>query len=215
MKKTILGLTLILALLFSSVAGLLLIVSVSANPYLWGEFPWEPITAPPTINVDSPIRNQNYLSPEIWLNFTITKPDAWFKLTEQVAGNSILIFGNITSVYYIIDNGEGQIVPMKDITYIHSHNPQQTLNFSINLTLENGVHDVLVGLEADSHYQFMDSYLGLSHSSIKVNASSEIIRFAVVGDQESFPAALAVGASGASIAGVAVCLLYYHKKRNR
>lgn len=205
----------------------------AANPIgLYFEFPTEPIMTPPAIVVYSPVQNQNYGSNDVWLNFTIIKPEAWIKLPQEYGGDDAngnplyVIFGNITSVYYIIDSGEPQNISVHDLSYVAEAFPKRTLNFSTNLTLPNGAHDVVVGLKADSYYEITNVYTAenatdtipagskfpiAAFSTVVVNGSSEIIRFAV-GEQEPFPTALIMGASGVTITIVAVCLFYYHKK---
>ncbi len=61
-------------------AGATFLNSVAANPVAYMNFPSEnePIMIPPTIVVHSPVQNSTFYSPEVWLNFTITKPIEWF-----------------------------------------------------------------------------------------------------------------------------------------
>lgn len=219
LKKVVPGVSLVVVFLLSAVLETLMVSFALANPFLFDEFPTEPVTTPPAIVVHSPIPNENYNSNEVWLNFTIIKPDAWFKFTNQSAQANYLTFGNITSVYFIVDNGELQNIPMKDITYFNDVFPNKTLEFSTRVSLIKGTHDVAVGLEADSYYDNESiSYNETTYmyplflSSVVVNGSSEVVSFTVL--QEPYPATLAVAAFGGSITGIAVFLLYYRKKRS-
>jgi len=232
-KRTVTGLSCIVTLLLSAVTGNLMINLVAAIPIgLYLEFPTEPITTPPQIDVYSPVQNQNYDSNNIWLNFTIIKPDTWFKLPEKYGGSDekgnplYVIFGNITSVYYEIDGGEPQNIPVHDLSYVAEAFPKRTLNFSTNLTLPKGIHSIKVCLKADSYYLITEVYtpenatdtrpsgtvIPSALSTVVLNGSSEIIRFAIE-EPEPFPVVPVAAASGASVAVVGVGLLVYFKKR--
>jgi hypothetical protein len=178
--------------------------------------------------MQSPVPNQNYDSTDVWLNFTIIKPEGWTTLPKanftnnpaadgywgyDANGNPLyVISGNVTSVCYVVDGGERQNTSVHDLSYFVDAFPTRTLNFSTKLMLPKGAHSVVVSLEADSYYLLMGRNWSVSYSSIKVNASSEMVNFTVL--QEPFPTALAMVASGVSITGVAVCVFYYRKKRN-
>ena len=230
MKKT--AVAFITALLLSAMAGIQLANLVAATPVgLYFEFPTEPIRMPPAIVVHSPVPNQNYDSSKVLLNFTIIKPETWIKLPEEYGGvdeqgNPLyVIFGNITSVYYVIDGGEPQNISVHDLSYVAEAFPKRTLNFSISLTLGKGIHSVEVGLDADSYYLITEVYttenatdtkpsgtvIPTGLSTIVLNGSSGIIRFAAEAS-EPFPTALVIAASGASIAIIGVGLLVYFRK---
>ena len=79
MKKTALTITLILAFLFSAMAWAVPVKMAVANPTWGADFPREPDTTPPTIILHSPLQNKSFNSTNIPLNFTVAKPEAWFK----------------------------------------------------------------------------------------------------------------------------------------
>ena len=111
----------------------------------------------------SPLQNQNYDSSEVLLSFTIIKPDAWFTLpynwgTDYEGNPLYVMFGNITSLHYVVENGERQNIPIHDISFVTDAFPNRTLTFSTNLTFAKGAHSVKVGLEADSYYSIYDVY---------------------------------------------------------
>ena len=231
MKKPNTGVFFIAALLLSAVAVAQLTNLAATIPVgLYFEFPTEPIRTPPAIVVHSPVPNQNYDSSEVLLNFTIIKPESWIKLPEEYGGvdeqgNPLyVIFGNITSVYYIIDSGEPQNIPVHDLSYVAEAFPKRTLNFSISLTLGKGIHSVEVGLDADSYYLITEVYttenatdtnppgtvIPTGLSTIVLNGSSGIIRFAVEAP-ESFPTVPVAFASGVVV--ISMASIVYLKKR--
>jgi hypothetical protein len=219
MNKTAFVSAIIVVFLLSGALETLIVSFALANPFLFDEFPTEPVTTPPAIVVHSPIQNENYDSNEVWLNFTIIKPDTWFKFTNQAAQANYLTFGNITSVYFILDNGELQNIPMKDITYFNDVFPNKTLEFSTRVSLMEGAHDLMVGLEADSYYYNESvSYNETTYkyplflSSVVVNGSSEIVSFTVL--QEPSPATIVFVAS-VGIALAVIGLFIYFKKNKR
>ena len=117
-------------------------------------YPRAPITTPPAIVVNSPVQNETIDSPHMWLNFTVIKPDAWFPSDVSDAFNYGEIFGNVTSVYYVVDGGGRQNIPVHDLNTLFSNAEFQprTLSFSTTLNLTAGTHSVYVGVEADSYY---------------------------------------------------------------
>ena len=215
-KRKVLGLSFILGLVLSAVAGALMINSAVANPIISLEFPTEPITTPPTIVVHAPVQNQNYDSNDVWLNFTIIKPETWIRLPEKYGGvdekgNPVyVILGNVTSVYYVLD-GEGRNVSVRDQSYFADAFPNRDLNFSTKLTLTKGAHNIVVGLEADSYYYDETNYQYPFLSSVVVNGSSEIVNFTVL--QEPFPTVPVAAATVASVAVAGVGLLVYFRER--
>lgn len=216
LKRTTLTKALALALLFSAVAGAIFVNLVTANPAPLFAFPTEPITTLPTVVVHSPVQNQNYNSTNVWLNFTIVKPESWFAIdVAHHADHSPLTetFVNITSIYFTVDGGERQNIPVNDIDSLFDTAPILNLNFSTMLPLAAGTHGVKVGLEADSHYVVRYVYnFSEALSSVRLYAESDAVNFTVV---ESFPTARIVTASVATVAVVGAGLLVYFKKRKR
>jgi hypothetical protein len=217
-KRKTLALTLILALLFSAVAGTLFVNLGTADPIWSADFPREPDKTPPAIILRSPFQNQTFNSTNIPLNFTVAKPETWFK--ESSNHELTWILGNITSVSYEVDGGEKQSLPVHDTsTYITAFTLPRTLNFSLSLTLPEGTHNITVGVEAESYY-VPPGYLTGPPFSVTVHEESELVSFTVVQPEhvqpepetEPFPVVpLAVSVS--TIALVCVGLLVYFKKR--
>jgi hypothetical protein len=220
MKRTALALSLILALLFSAVTGAVFIDLATANPAPLFAFPTEPVTTLPTIVVHSPVQNQTYSSTDVWLNFSIVKPETWFAIdVAHHADHSPLTetFVNITSVYYVVDGVERQNIPVHDIDSLFDTPPTLTLNFSTVLPLTVGAHTVKVSLQADSYYVVRYD-LSDPFSSVELYADSNPVNFTaelvIIAKPEPFPTIpFVVAASGASVAIVGVGLLVYFKKR--
>ena len=205
----------VLALLFSTVSGVAFINRVTANPAPLFAFPTKPKTTLPTIVVHSPVQNQNYNVTNVWLNFTIVKPRSWFAINvAHHADHSPLseTFVNITSIYFTVDGGKRQNIPMHDIDSLFDADPIFELNFSTMLPLAGGAHSVKVGLEANSYYVVNYVYdFSEALSSVKLHAESNTVKFTIA---DSFPTALIVTAS-ATFALLGAGLLTYFKKRKR
>jgi hypothetical protein len=163
MKRKALALTLILALSVSTVA--LQFFSVTSANFIGALIlPNEPNTTPLTIVVHSPVQNETCNSTEVWLNFTIIKPKGFF--------------GNVTSVWYTVDGGESQNIEVHDRFVNDSDSiflPIKELNFSSNLKLTAGAHNVKVSLEAQSFYIDYVDRQGWIFPSVLVHAESETV----------------------------------------
>jgi hypothetical protein len=186
-----------------------------ANPSPELDFPREPVRETPKIIVNSPVQKQDYNSTTIWLNFTIIKPQAWIQRSgfygaSDGKGNKIYdILGNITCVYYLVD-GKRQNISVLDAPSLYDYNPKPlTLNFSINLNLVKGAHNVQVGFEADSYYINMADRWNGYITSIKVNGSSDPINFSIL--KGPFPDTFAVFVALTVI--VVVGIFYNFRKR--
>jgi hypothetical protein len=135
---------------------------VMANPVWTQYFPIEPVKTQPKIEFQSPIQSEIYSSQEIWLNFTITKPDSWYLYTEDVTdeqGNpSYFNLVNITSVGYTVDGKENIKLPISDVARFYESFPNTRLNYSVRLSLSEGTHSVRVWYKADSFYPQTDYY---------------------------------------------------------
>ena len=179
MKKEVYGLAFVLLLLFSAIAGTCFVSLASANPIWLNDAPEEPITTPPSFHVYSPFQNETHTSTQVLLNFTISKPEAWFRTTSSVPGYSYAVFGNVTSVYYTVDGGERQNIPMHDLDdFYFNENPPRALSFSTSLDLTGGVHSVVIGVEAVTYY-VSDTYSSHPFSSVVVQAHSAPVNFTV------------------------------------
>jgi hypothetical protein len=173
LKKTELGLSLILILTLLLSYAVVFVDLATANPAPLFPFPQDPVTTPPSIFVYSPVQNETYNSTQVTLNFTVIKPDSWFS-NGNFFGD--YVFGNITSVYYSVDGSERQNIPMHDVdSLINPNPPAQTLSFSTTLNLTAGMHSIKVGVEADSYYFAQTLNLG----SVVVEGNSAPVNFAV------------------------------------
>ena len=148
-----------------------------ANPAPYFGIPTEPITSPPKVHVSSPIYNETYFSPHVLLNFTVTDPAAWFAYPN----NSNMVLGNLTSVYYVVDGGERQIIALsKADTSPSGYSPNVSssspppFSFSIILNLTAGMHSVVVGAEAVSYYM-----LNVNLASVLVQGRFGPVNFTV------------------------------------
>jgi len=224
--------TALLLLLFSAMVSVTFVSFVKANPVWVLDFPTAPIFTSPTVVVHSPIQDHNYNATNVLLNFTIIKPDTWFNSDKIVGddenGNPLYaIYGNITSIYYIVDNSERQNISIHDTSdlTLEKHQYCQNLNISINLKLSEGTHDILVGVEADSFYVKTDFYTTenatatipagtrIPHPSlsiVKVDGFSDTIHFSVADSATAKFVAVASSAAGVTIL---IGLLIYFKKR--
>jgi hypothetical protein len=217
LKKTELGLSLILILTLLLSYTVVFVDLATANPAPLFPFPQEPITTPPTIVMYSPVQNETYDSPHVLLNFIVIKPEAWFpSVYDSSVENAIShgdVFGNVTSVYYVVDSGERQNITVHDVDSLFNGNPPPTLSFSTTLNLTAGAHNVKISVEADSYY-----YVGLSNgynlSSVVVHGDSEPVNFTVAlpepvivvpenitYNESSVPLAFTVGTSATSWVG--------------
>jgi hypothetical protein len=199
-----------LALTLFAVIGVMFIDLATANPAPLFSFPTEPVTTLPTIVVHSPAQNQTYNSANVWLNFTIIKPETWFAFDVGSYSNGTAInnvFGNITAVYYVVDGSERQNLTVHDLVYLETVSPKQALNFSTKLMVSEGAHSVKVSLEADSYYVVRYD-LSDPFSSVKLHADSEAVNFTV------FPTTtIILVVSGTSVAVVAAGLVVYFKRK--
>lgn len=220
MKKVALALTLTVGLLCSFVAGTILVNTAMANPAPLFSFPIEPVTNLPTMIVTSPVQNQTCTSNEVQLTLTIIKPETWFAFDifhHEDHSPGTQTFVNITSIYYVLDDGERQNITVHDITSLFDTPPKSTLNLSTVLPLTAGAHSVKVGLEADSYYVVRYTHdLSDALSSVKLYSESDPVNFRVATELEiqlgSFPI-FPISASAATVAIVSVGLLVYFKKR--
>jgi hypothetical protein len=221
-KKKVVILELIAVLLWSFVAGALLVNTAAANPAPLFSFPTEPFMNLPSIIVTSPFQNQIYTSNEVQLTLAIVKPKAWFAFdvfhhADHTPGTQTFV--NITSVYYVLDEGERQNIAVHDIDSLFDASPTLTLNLSTVLPLAVGAHCITVGLEAGSYYVVRYTYnLSDALSSVKLHLESDPVNFRVATELEiqleSF-ALLPVSASATTVAITAFGLLVYFKKRKR
>jgi hypothetical protein len=224
-KRIVLLLTLNLALLLAIVA--LQVEVAEANPVALSWLPTSPDASQPNIAVQSPSQNQYYNPSNITLNFTVSKPESWFG-NETFYGRtepaSYYCNGKIVSVQYVLDENP-QNISVNDDNVLKAYDLplNKTLIFSENLSLTKGKHLLSVHVSAVAYYMPSDNWDVNSHGGIIVCEMNEIvvdsneITFYVVDTDKpalELPSVTLIGgASVVSVAGVAIGLLYYHKKR--
>jgi hypothetical protein len=203
MKRT--ALALILALLFSAIAGTKIINLAESNPGI------VVITSPPEINVLSPVENQTYPSNDVWLNFTVIRPADWLYNNSGV----YLSQGRITYAQYSVRIHAAQFRPVDanisgeiDVDDpLNAENPPSNFSFSLNL---EGLPDGQHRLEVSINGYF---YSNRSHTS-----RSQTILFTVYTpepEEEPFPAALVVAPIVAVSVAVLGLLIYLRKRRRQ
>jgi hypothetical protein len=206
MKKTALALTLISALLFSAVAVTLVVRFADADPYvIWPEVSF------PTMEVTSPAEGQSYPSSDVWLKFTVNRPQDWLYVSSLDDGSEVYLSqGQIKFVIYsvdgiidgVADEHESEKIYVDDP--VNAVNPPSKFSFSFNLEgLQDGQHSVDVYAE------------GFVNGS-GVGVDSQRINFRVyTPEPEPFPATMVAAASSVSAAVVGLGVLVYFKKRKR
>jgi hypothetical protein len=225
MKRTASTLAFALALTIL-IAQTMLVELSRANPMPELDFPTEPVLTPPTIVVHSPVKDQNGSPDDLWLNFTIVKPEEWIQLPGPNGGGDAYgnplydILGNVTKVYYAVDGGERQNISLYDTPSYFDNWPNRTLNFSTRLALEEGAHSIKLGFEADSYYLFINDNPApgehrYSIKSVVITGASDVINFSVVepGTFPTVPVAAASSAAIVAVVAVAGLLIYYRKRR--
>lgn len=214
--------------LLPAVIALMFVDSAIANPILYGELPAQPDTNPPIITIHTPISNKTHYSQNLILNFTVSKPNTWFKLAPAYdsAGNqATLVSGNITKICFEIDGAKNSL-PIHDMTFLAEVNPKRTLNFSTNLSMPTGRHEIMINVVWDSfsaglvkyYYPSGEPYYGAPKKTS--NASSEVIVFiekeTVTEVLEATPTAQATPLVIVPTVAITVAFtttLYYFKRR--
>jgi hypothetical protein len=190
----------ILVLLFSTAALFQFVSLGSANPYDGSPVPpsfQTPNKDPPIVTIQSPL-NTTYYENEVWLNFTVTQPDSWFK--EDVACW-------IKNVSYQLDGG--QVVTLFEPTPSLSELPA-TKQFSIAFKgVTGGQHTLQVNVSAESQYCPNDVYYFFLLERYPLDVSQTIV-FNV----EPFPTITLVVASAVSVAVIG-SVFYFGKVKKR
>ena len=202
MKKT--ALTLILALSFSAVAGVMFADLATANPVVY-IYPNDPHTE---IQVLSPTNNQTFAVNNVMLSFTLSL-SSWYDYDKSLNPTYSL---SISPVYYYLD---GNIAGQTNAKLINS-----TQTFSVNLNgVSDGTHTLQVNVTTKGvHWEVIGEWQGegvMTYLDTPVNDSSDIVYFTVATAQTISPTMLVLTASGASLAVVGIGLLVYFKKRRR
>jgi len=151
MKRTALTLTLGLTLLFSAVAGTQLVNLGRANPM--GMNSYEAPPSAPMIYILSPVKTIFYTSNNVWLNFTVTRPEDWLYVSSLSSNSTVYLSqGQIKFVQYNVWFGDhfppvaANISEKIDVNdSLNGVNPPSNFNFSLNLKgLPDGYHRLQV-----------------------------------------------------------------------
>jgi hypothetical protein len=233
MKRALLALAILLALLVPMLSAALFVHVVSANPFMpSGSWSDEPV--PPSISIQSPIESLNYWSgSDVWLNFTVAEP-----LTNWYSAGSIsypdyyaTTLGNLTQVSFSIDGKQENIVSKISESPLKSYkiyNPMGgLLHFSVNLgRLPVGQHRISITADGSAYYgnlthsAFSDSFPIDTDKSDKTKfLSSSLQRNFAVDDvatitfTEPFPTVTIATVSVVSVVIVGAGLMVYFKRR--
>jgi hypothetical protein len=220
-KKVVLLLFLLLTPLVINLANIQFVNLAEANmvPLIW--FPTKPDETSPTITVYSPFENDIFVSSNdsvnVLLNFSVSKPRAWFSstnLSEDYMPGTVESTVRVVSYNYTVDNGESKNNSVDDdLFHVTGNNPNETLLFSSNLTLLKGVHNITIDVECVSGYVEFEG-AGNGYKTVTFYGHSQPVNF-IITSPEPFPASLIIAASGTSLAVIAAVLLVYFKKRTK
>ena len=165
MKRTALALTLTLALVLSAmVVGETGFLNLVFAQWDLPPPPSNPDENPPSINVLSPEANQIYNSSDVWLNFTVTKPETWLGdiglsygwTGKGYSGLGYFWWGRITFIKYNLDGADNVSIAANDPAWYNTilQAPYyKTLDFSFNLTeLSDGPHSLIVSADGEAIY---------------------------------------------------------------
>jgi hypothetical protein len=206
MKRTALASTLILTLLLLAVAVTQVVRFVAANPdWIWPEVSF------PTMQVNSPAEGESYPSNEVWLEFTVNRPEDWLYISSLNNGSEVYLSqGQIKFVIYSVDGVIDGVADEHESEKIYVDDPVNAVNppsnFSFSFSLE--------GLQDGQHS--VDVYAEGFVNGSGVGVDPRRINFTVyTPEPEPFPATMIAAASGASVAAVGAGLLVYFKKRKR
>lgn len=207
MKRPVLTLNLLLALLLSAVAMQFVGIAL-ANPSLPMPYPNKPDTNHPLITIQIP---ENANNPPY--SITIEKPSSWFENNT--------IHGTLRSVGYILD---GENVTIADnqksnLADFQSENPTITLKGHLS-ELSEGNHTIQVWVNSVSLYHPADTpqnYYGwwTAVAEYPVYTSSSTVHFSIVLQPEPFPIPYIATVSGLSLAIIGIGLVVYFRKHNR
>ena len=198
MKRTVLALTLILALLFSAVAGMQFVNLAKANP-IGTVYPWNPH---PIINVLSPINQTTITTSNVTLTFALNLSE-WYNYSPDANPNYTFTLDPIE--YYLDGKLAGQIT---------GHLSEEAYNLSDALVgLTDGLHSVEVTATTSGQYWIQNGDSANLVNGVTNGSSGKI--FFNVKSVETFPSTLVAFASAASVAIVGLGLLVYFNKRKR
>ena len=220
MKRAALALTLMLTFLILVVASLLLSLA-SANPV---PYPSTPNQDRPTLTIESPENSATYNESDVYLNFTVTKPDSWYDPQWP-----FVTYIGVSGPVEVYLDGNGVNCGRNNCNIFGN-----SVSYSIKMNqTESGPHTLNVTVLSYTYYRG-PAYNG-SHILSSIDSSSgpvyqypivvsDIIYFTVLGDPSSSPEPTLIldpnfgfynGLTSLIIvvAIVAVALLVYFKKR--
>jgi hypothetical protein len=149
MKRTALVLTLILALLFSAVAGTQL-ANLAAADFI--PLPAEPNTTPPTISILSPEYNKSYNVNNVSLTFIVKAPPSWNYSYNMNNVSLSTIICEITGVSYSMDEKESVDITQSMVPDLPGS--KTILNYSGTVTeLSEEIHTLAVTVRSSSFYR--------------------------------------------------------------
>ena len=160
MKKTALAETLISALLFSAVAATRVVRFADADPYvIWPEVSF------PAMEVTSPVEGQSYPSSDVWLKFTVNRPEDWLYTSSLKNGSEIYLSqGQIKFVIYSVDGAIDGVADEHESEKIYVNDPVNAVNppsnFSLSFNLE-GLQDGQHSVDVYAEGFFNDSGVGV------------------------------------------------------
>ena len=118
-----------------AVGGALVIEAAKANPVLW---PSTPNQDKPTLTIGSPENNTAYNEPDVYLNFTVTKPDSWIRdgkfpplYNGEVASVSAHLDGNDVNLTSNFHGGPFEM----DLPYSAKLNLSASRVYMLNVTV--------------------------------------------------------------------------------
>jgi len=220
MKRTRLALTLMLTILFLTVAGIQFVDVTLANSTLYSSpYSETPDTSPPSIKIQTPEPNKVYNTKIAPYSITIEKPSSWFE--------NDTIHGTLRSVGYILDEKENVTIAdlyasyLPDFPYLSDFQSEtRTINLEGNLSgLSEGSHTIQVWVNSVSIYHPSDTpqnFYGWwdAVAEYPIETSSNVTHFSVVNpirESEHFPTTWTILAI-VVFAAVGVGLVIYVKK---
>jgi hypothetical protein len=156
----------------------------NANPIQFYYLPTQPVTTPPNIVIQSPIQGSIQNENITWLNFTVSKPVSWFNNQSEDEYHPIIgtvpddyeSLVKIESWHYELDNVTGPAYPIDDL-YVSRPTPQENFNFSTNLNLTEGFHNLSVIVQSQSFYRDIGSKIGDKTYSKELVSHSDTVNF--------------------------------------
>jgi hypothetical protein len=212
MKRTALALTLIMALLFSAVAGPKLVDLAEANWFV----PVNPSPPPkPEISILLPESNKKYSS-NIGIDFLVTGPN-WGHYDQSVAEGSGSTI-KLSSFSYSLDDKPNVTFAGEQIVLSNSTSIVFRLRFLGNLSgLSDGLHSIVVYAQAEGRYS--PDYYKLENFMVSGSSPKTFFTVGVDKEPEPFPIESVIAAAASSVPVIGVGLLVYllksRKKRSQ